>query len=92
MNEQEGGGYWNSLQSLCYAPRLTIGRISYRRSWYYSVAGKSSYRTSEIYICRVHIMIRVRGVKRIFISFRRCRYAIEEIFTSANMIITEFDK
>ena len=32
------------------------------------------------------------GVKRILIRIRRCRFAIEEIFTSANMIITEFDK
>ena len=46
----------------------------------------------SIYVYRVHIMIRIMGVKRIFIWIRRCRYAIEEIFTSANMIITEFDK
>ena len=37
-------------------------------------------------------MIRVRGVKRIFIWIRHYCYVIEEIFTSANMIITEFDK
>ena len=40
----------------------------------------------------VGFMIRVRDVKRIFIWIRHYCYAIEEIFTSANMIITEFDK
>ena len=45
-----------------------------------------------ICICRVGIKIRVRSVKRIFIWIRRRRYVIEEIFTGANMIITEFDK
>ena len=47
-----------------------------------------------IYICRVRVKIRVRvrDVKRIPIWIRRYRYAIEEIFASANMIITEFDK
>ena len=42
----------------------------------------------NIYICRVHIMIRVKTVKRIFIWIKHYCYAIEEIFT----IITEFDK
>ena len=37
-------------------------------------------------------MIKVRGVKRIFVWIRHCCYAIEKIFTSPNMIITEFDK
>lgn len=37
-------------------------------------------------------MIRVRGVKRIFTWIRHYCYAIEEVFTSAKMIITEFDK
>ena len=36
-------------------------------------------------------MIRVRGVKRIFVWIRHCCFAIEKILTSANMIITEFD-
>ena len=48
-----------------------------------------------IYICRVDVKIRVRvkGVKRIPPIGIRCNhYAIEEIFTSANMIMIEFDK
>ena len=47
-----------------------------------------------IYICRVGVKIRVRfkGVKRIPIGARRDRYAIEEIFTSANMTMMELDK
>ena len=47
-----------------------------------------------IYICRVGVTIRVRvkGVKRIPIDARRDRYAIEEIFTSANMTMMELDK
>ena len=47
-----------------------------------------------IYICRVDVKIRVRvkGVKRIPIGITRGHYAIEEIFTSANMIMIEFDK
>ena len=36
-------------------------------------------------------MIRVRGVKRIFIWIIHYCYAIDKIFTSANMIITVFD-
>ena len=34
---------------LCYAPRLTIGRVPNRFPWYYSVADRSSYMTDEIY-------------------------------------------
>ena len=47
-----------------------------------------------IYICRVGVKIRVRfkGVKRIPIGARRDHYAIEEIFTSANMTRMELDK
>ena len=47
-----------------------------------------------IYIFRVGVKIRarVRDVKRILVWISRCCYAIEEIFISANMIITEFDK
>ena len=47
-----------------------------------------------LYICRVGVKVRVRvkGVKRIPIDARRDRYAIEEIFTSANMTMTELDK
>ena len=47
-----------------------------------------------IYICRfgVKIRVRVKGVKRIPIGARRDRYAIEEIFTSANMTMMELDK
>ena len=47
-----------------------------------------------IYICRVGVKIRVRfkGVKRIPIGARRDRYAIEEIFTSINMTMMEFEK
>ena len=37
-------------------------------------------------------MISVRGVKRIFIWIKHYCYTIEEIFTNADMIITEFDK
>ena len=46
------------------------------------------------YICRVGVKIRVRvkGVKRIPIGARRDHYAIEEIFTSANMTMMELDK
>ena len=45
-------------------------------------------------MCRVDVKIRVRvkGVKRIPICIRRYHYEIEEIFTSANMIMIEFDK
>ena len=45
-------------------------------------------------ICRVGVKIRVRvkGVKRIPIGARRDRYAIEEIFSSANMTMMELDK
>ena len=47
-----------------------------------------------IYICRVDVTIKVRvkGVKRIPIDSRRDHYAIEEIFTSANMTMMELDK
>ena len=47
-----------------------------------------------IYICQVGVKIRVRfkGVKRIPIGARRDRYAIEEIFTSINMTMMEFEK
>ena len=47
-----------------------------------------------IYICRfgVKIRVRVKGVKRIPIGIRRDHYAIEEIFTSANMTMLELDK
>ena len=47
-----------------------------------------------IYICRVGVKVRVRvkGVKRIPIDARHDRYAIEEIFTSANMTMMELDK
>ena len=46
------------------------------------------------YICRVGVKIRVRikGVKQIPIGIRCDHYAIEEISTSANMIMIEFDK
>ena len=46
------------------------------------------------YICRVgvKIWVRVKGVKRIPIGARRDHYAIEEIFTSANMSMMELDK
>ena len=37
-------------------------------------------------------MIKVRGVKRIFIWYGHCYYTIEKIFTSANTIIEEFGK
>ena len=49
---------------------------------------------SPTYICRVDVKIRLRvkGVKRIPIWIRRYHYAIEEIFTSANMIMIELDK
>ena len=40
----------------------------------------------------VKIRVRVRGVKLIPVWIRRYRYAIEEILTSANMIMTESDK
>ena len=47
-----------------------------------------------IYICLfgVKIRVRVKGVNRIPIGARRDRYAIEEIFTSANMTMMELDK
>ena len=47
-----------------------------------------------LYICRVGVKVRVRvkGVKRIPIDARRDRYAIEGIFTSANMTMMELDK
>ena len=47
-----------------------------------------------IYICRigVKVRIRVKDVKRIPIDTRRDHYAIEEIFTSANMTMMELDK
>ena len=38
------------------------------------------------------IRVMIRGMKQIFIWIRHYCYAIEEIFTNANMIITEFDK
>ena len=46
------------------------------------------------YICRVGVKIRVRvkDVKRIPIDTRRDHYAIEGIFTSANMTMMELDK
>ena len=49
---------------------------------------------SHIYICRVDVKVRVRvkGVKRIPIDARRDRYAIQGIFTSANMTMMELDK
>ena len=49
---------------------------------------------AKTYICRVGVTIRVRvkGVKRIPIDTRRDHYAIEEIFTSANMTMMELDK
>ena len=52
------------------------------------------FSSTERYICRVDVKIRVRvkGVKRIPICIRRYHYAIEEIFTGANMIMIEFDK
>ena len=37
-------------------------------------------------------MIKVRDVKRIFIWIRHCCYATEKISTSADTIITEYDK
>ena len=45
-------------------------------------------------MCRVGVKVRVRvkGVKRIPLDARRDRYAREEIFTSANMTMTELDK
>ena len=47
-----------------------------------------------LHICRVvvEIWVRVEGVKRIPIGARRDHYAIEEIFTSANMTMMELDK
>ena len=52
------------------------------------------YISSIQYIYRVCVKIRVRvkGVKRIPIGARRDRYAVEEIFTSANMTMKELDK
>ena len=49
---------------------------------------------SKYHICRVDVKIRVRvkGVKRILIGIRCNHYAIDEIFTSANIIMIEFDK
>ena len=46
------------------------------------------------YICRVCVKIRgrVEGVNRIPIGIRYDHYAIEKIFTSANMTMIEFDK
>ena len=46
------------------------------------------------YICRVvvKIWVRVEGVKRIPIGARGDHYAIEEIFTSANVTMMELDK
>ena len=51
-------------------------------------------RSSEYNICRVGVKIRVRvkGVKRIPIGARRDHYAIDEIFTRANMTMMELDK
>ena len=48
----------------------------------------------QIYICRfcVKLRVRVKGVKRILIGIKRDHYAIEKIFTSANMTMIEFDK
>ena len=45
-------------------------------------------------VCRVDVKIRVRvkGMKRIPIGIRRYHYVIKGIFTSANMIMIEFDK
>ena len=45
-------------------------------------------------MCRVgvKIKVRVKGVKRIPIGIRRDHYAIGAIFTSANMVMIEFDK
>ena len=52
------------------------------------------YHLPLTYICRVGVTIKVRvkGVKRIPIDARRDHYAIEEIFTSANMTMMELDK
>ena len=49
---------------------------------------------SALFICRVGVKIgvRVEGVKRIPIGVRRDHYAIEKIFTSANMTMMELDK
>ena len=46
------------------------------------------------FICWVGVKIRVRvkGVKRIPIGARRDHYAIDEIFTSANMTMMELNK
>ena len=55
---------------------------------------KSCLPKDELIICRVDVKIwvRVEGVKRIPIGARRDHYAIEEIFTSANMTMMELDK
>ena len=52
------------------------------------------FNPTYITICRVGVKVRVRvkGVKRIPIDARRDRYAIEGIFTSANMTMMELDK
>ena len=54
----------------------------------------NNYVLVRYYVCRVGVKVRVRvkGVKRIPLDARRDRYAIEEIFTSANMTMTELDK
>ena len=48
----------------------------------------------DVIVCRVGVTIKVmvKGVKRIPIDARRDHYAIEEIFTSANMTMMELYK
>ena len=54
----------------------------------------NNYVLVRYYVCRVGVKVRVRvkGVKRIPLDARRDRYAIEEIFTSANMTMMKLDK
>ena len=52
----------------------------------------NAHYASLIVLVGVTIRVRVKGVKRIPIDTRRDHYAIEEIFTSANMTMMKLDK
>ena len=70
---------------------LLKGNVEIKRVLYDTLDGS---RYIAIFICRVGVKIRVRvkGVKRIPVDARRDHYAIEVIFTSANMTMMELDK
>ena len=69
---------------LIYVPLVTV-HCEFRLRWE-SWTVRIDRMCMYLHIDLVHIMISVRCVKRIVIWIRRCCYAIEQIFTSANLI------